>query len=162
MIQSTVQPTRPLRPHTPPKFSSIYPHQTGGSTYCALAALDLLPDDASSSLSLQTEAALTPKQRAQTVRWLLYHQKSGFAGRTNKESDACYCFWCGASLAVRTHWRCGNGSIFLRVQILGHGQLANTTANADFLLQCQFKFGGIRKDPESPPGTFLQFQNTSS
>lgn len=124
----------------------------GGSTYCALAALDLLPASHRSS-SVQTEGeapgtnqcVLSPKQRAQTVRWLLYHQRSGFAGRTNKESDACYCFWCGASLAI-----------------LGHGDLVNTSANADFLLKCQFKFGGIRKDPESSPDPYHTYLGLAS
>lgn len=73
----------------------------GGPTYCALAALHLVPDDA---------PRLQPSEWRATVRWLLHLQTAptpaselgcGFAGRTNKLSDACYGFWCGAALSVR-------------------------------------------------------------
>jgi len=30
----------------------------------------------------------------------MQHSEGGFCGRTNKSPDACYCFWCGASLKV--------------------------------------------------------------
>jgi len=45
---------------------------------------------------------LSPFQRKSTIRWLLQnqHPDGGFCGRTGKESDACYCFWCAASLEV--------------------------------------------------------------
>lgn len=62
---------------------------TGGPTYCALAALHL-----------GSTGALTPEQHKQTTRWLLYNQHGGFSGRTNKPEDPCYCFWNGASIAV--------------------------------------------------------------
>ena len=44
-----------------------------------------------------------PRERAQTIRWLLANQTSsgGFSGRLNKDPDACYCFWCGGALKVR-------------------------------------------------------------
>ncbi|KAG8771599.1 hypothetical protein FRC15_003327, partial [Serendipita sp. 397] len=96
----------------------------GGSTYCALAALALVPlhaipssfSSSSSSPAAPTsslELLLTPFERRQTLRWLLYQQQyeqkesweggevfeSGFSGRTNKVPDACYCFWCGAAIA---------------------------------------------------------------
>jgi geranylgeranyl transferase type-1 subunit beta len=73
----------------------------GGPTYCALASLYLVPAD----------HACAPRARLQraewhaTVRWLLHTQAQtcgGLAGRTNKTADACYGFWCGAALAVRT------------------------------------------------------------
>lgn len=70
----------------------------GGTTYLAIAALHLIPD------KLRTAAdVLTPVERAQTVRWLVQNQEpsGGFRGRTAKEADACYCFWCGAALEVR-------------------------------------------------------------
>lgn len=70
----------------------------GGTTYLAVAALHLIPD------KLRTEAnVLTPAERAQTVRWLVQNQElsGGFRGRTAKEADACYGFWCGAALEVR-------------------------------------------------------------
>ncbi|CCA74772.1 related to Type I protein geranylgeranyltransferase beta subunit [Serendipita indica DSM 11827] len=46
--------------------------------------------------------------------------------------------------------------------ILGHGDLVNTSANADFLLKCQFKFGGIRKDPESSPDPYHTYLGLAS
>ncbi|KAG1751103.1 terpenoid cyclases protein prenyltransferase [Suillus lakei] len=62
----------------------------GGTTYCALAALQLA----------EQVDPLSPQDRQKTVRWLVQNQASngGFRGRTNKDADACYCFWCGASL----------------------------------------------------------------
>lgn len=111
----------------------------GGSTYCALASLHLVPP---SSNYAGSSALLTPAQHAQTTRWLLHCQEAGetgggFAGRTNKVQDACYCFWCGASL-----------------DILGMAQTVNADANASFLLECQFRFGGIRKDRVSNPDPY--------
>ena len=69
-----------------------YGEALGGTTYTAIAALHLLPDG----------APLTPRERAQTIRWLLANQTSsgGFSGRLNKDPDACYCFWCGGALKV--------------------------------------------------------------
>ena len=86
----------------------------GGPTYCAIAALHLVPADHECA----TQARLRRAEWHATVRWLLHTQAEscgGFAGRTNKLADACYGFWCGASLAVRpfflsrcvacgTHW----------------------------------------------------------
>jgi geranylgeranyl transferase type-1 subunit beta len=78
----------------------------GGPTYCALAALHLVPSDHECA----PQARLQRAERYATVRWLLHMQVEtlasvgggGFAGRTNKLADACYGFWCGAALAVRT------------------------------------------------------------
>lgn len=73
---------------------------TGGSTYCALAALSL-----SNNLN-----RLSKQQREATIKWLisrqseLYHldqDQLGFNGRIGKPSDSCYSFWCGAALKVR-------------------------------------------------------------
>jgi len=105
----------------------------GGSTYCALASLHLLPKSHPNPL--------TAFQREQTLRWLLYQQNGGFSGRTNKVQDACYCFWCGAS-----------------TEILGKADLVNEQANAAYLSECQFRFGGIGKEPDSradPYHTYL-------
>lgn len=65
---------------------------SGGPTYCALASIFLAGKG----------SGLTDSERKQTIRWLTQNQVSsgGYCGRTNKEADACYCFWCGASLAV--------------------------------------------------------------
>lgn len=78
----------------------------GGPTYCALAALHLVPADHACA----PQARLQRAERDATVHWLLHMQVEalasvgggGFAGRTNKLADACYGFWCGAALAVRT------------------------------------------------------------
>lgn len=57
-------------------------------------------------------------------------------------------------------------------QILGKADLVNEQANAAYLLECQFRFGGLGKDPDSRAGKdqfplFLHFffspaQNNSS
>jgi len=108
----------------------------GGPTYCALAALHLVP----------AEHSCAPKARLQrtewhaTVRWLLHTQAEacgGFAGRTNKLADACYGFWCGAALAI-----------------LGAGDLLDARALGAFLAGCQYKFGGISKAPGEHPDPY--------
>ncbi|KDQ62075.1 hypothetical protein JAAARDRAFT_189449 [Jaapia argillacea MUCL 33604] len=103
----------------------------GGTTYCALAALHLAPSLPNDPLPL------TPRERHQTVRWLIQNQddSGGFRGRTGKDADACYCFWCGASL-----------------QILGVPDVLDPIALAAFLARCQFKYGGIAKAPGEHPG----------
>lgn len=102
----------------------------GGTTYTALASLYMIPEAVQSSL--RPQARLTDVERAQSVRWLVQQQTEagGFSGRTGKEADACYCFWCSASL-----------------DILGAGHLVDESAVIGFMGQCQFKFGGIAKAP---------------
>lgn len=51
----------------------------GGTTYCALAALQL-----SGQMHL-----LTSKQSEKIKRWLLFRQDGGFQGRPNKPIDTC-------------------------------------------------------------------------
>ncbi|KAG1881931.1 terpenoid cyclases/protein prenyltransferase alpha-alpha toroid [Suillus tomentosus] len=99
----------------------------GGTTYCALAALRLATKQ------------LDPLERQKTVRWLVQNQASngGFSGRTNKDADACYCFWCGASLHV-----------------LDAGDLVDKAEMASFVAFCQFKFGGIAKIPGEHPDPY--------
>src|ERR1700733_4209465 len=72
-----------------------YIFESGGTTYTALASLHLA--SRYSQLS-----PLTSQERQATIHWLMQNQdkSGGFCGRTNKEPDACYCFWCGASLQV--------------------------------------------------------------
>lgn len=111
----------------------------GGSTYCALASLHLLPVDPS------IPTPLTPSERAQTARWLVHCQEGGFCGRTNKLQDACYCFWCAASL-----------------DILGNASVANSPANKKFLLECQFRYGGICKDRKSNPDPYHTYLGLAS
>ncbi|GJE97644.1 terpenoid cyclase/Protein prenyltransferase [Phanerochaete sordida] len=105
----------------------------GGTTYCALASLKLAPPSAVG------QPPVEPKHRDRTIHWLLHCQSAdgGFSGRTNKISDACYCFWCGASLAI-----------------LGAGDLVDSAALAVFLSQCQFNFGGVAKAPDARPDPY--------
>lgn len=102
----------------------------GGTTYCALAALRLATKQLD-PLSLQ--------DRQKTIRWLVQNQASngGFSGRTNKVTDACYCFWCGASLHV-----------------LDAGDLVDKAAMSSFIASCQFKYGGIAKIPGEHPDPY--------
>ncbi|KAF8964331.1 terpenoid cyclases/protein prenyltransferase alpha-alpha toroid [Flammula alnicola] len=92
----------------------------GGTTYIAVASLQL------ASTASDGSEYLTPSQRQSTIRWLVRNQdiSGGFCGRTGKDADACYCFWCGAALK----------------------------ALAAFLGRCQFKYGGISKAPGENPG----------
>ncbi|KZV64139.1 terpenoid cyclases/Protein prenyltransferase [Peniophora sp. CONT] len=93
----------------------------GGTSYCAIAALDLLGKPPSG------------KERGQTVRWLMQMQQpdGGFSGRIGKISDACYCFWQVAAL-----------------EILGarEGTL-DADLLASYLASCQHVYGGIGKAP---------------
>ncbi|TRM62135.1 terpenoid cyclases/protein prenyltransferase alpha-alpha toroid [Schizophyllum amplum] len=134
----------------------------GGTTYTAIAALHLAarsglhigpqdsqlhvaPQDSQSHVGSREQgqtrerSPLSPRERAQTIRWLLANQTSGggFSGRINKEADACYCFWCGAAL-----------------QILGAGAFVDADALAAFFARCQFKYGGIAKAPDEHPDPY--------
>ncbi|KAF9005545.1 terpenoid cyclases/protein prenyltransferase alpha-alpha toroid [Cyathus striatus] len=102
----------------------------GGTTYIAIASMALSP---SSNNQLKQE------QRSETIKWLLSNQadSGGFCGRTGKDADACYCFWCGAAL-----------------KILGASELVDASALARFLATCQFKFGGISKAPGEHPDPY--------
>ncbi|EEB90438.1 hypothetical protein MPER_11355, partial [Moniliophthora perniciosa FA553] len=106
-----------------------YPHceASGGPTYVAIASLHLTPSH---------YPRLNPEEVQKSVHWLIHNQSScgGFSGRTNKEADACYCFWCGATL-----------------KILGAGHLVDYSALSKFVADCQFKFGGIAKSPGEGP-----------
>ena len=139
----------------------------GGPTYCALAALYLVPENHACA----PQARLQRAEWHATVRWLLHMQAQacgGFAGRTNKLADACYGFWCGAALAVRhlslllllccviliicSHGAPNVAPRFFADQILGAGDLLDAPALGAYLAQCQFKFGGISKAPGEHPG----------
>ncbi|PWN18591.1 terpenoid cyclases/Protein prenyltransferase [Microstroma glucosiphilum] len=58
----------------------------------------------------------------------------GFNGRIGKKKDACYSFWCGASLAI-----------------LSSHHLINSRHNLHHLLALQSPIGGIRKTADDPP-----------
>ncbi|KAI9573515.1 terpenoid cyclases protein prenyltransferase [Boletus coccyginus] len=101
----------------------------GGPTYCALASIFLAGKGSS----------LTNSERQQTIRWLTQNQvlSGGYCGRTNKEADACYCFWCGASLSI-----------------LGAREFVCERSLSKFIASCQFKFGGISKAPKEHPDPY--------
>ena len=69
---------------------------SGGTTYIAIASLAL-----ASSMTSEDQK-LSPAQRELTIQWLLRNQDhaGGFSGRTGKDADACYCFWCVGALKV--------------------------------------------------------------
>ncbi|KAF9241099.1 terpenoid cyclases protein prenyltransferase [Melanogaster broomeanus] len=102
---------------------------SGGPTYCALASIFLAGKS----------DRLTDGERKQTIRWLIQNQapSGGYRGRTNKEADACYCFWCGASLSI-----------------LGARELTCELSLSKFIASCQFKFGGISKAPNEHPDPY--------
>jgi len=102
----------------------------GGSTYCAVAALHLLGE---------LDRALSSKQRARLVRWLVLRQDdyngSGLQGRPNKPPDTCYTFWLGASLKL--------------LNCLEHLELK---ALRGFVLSTQDPItGGLAKYPDTHP-----------
>ncbi|KAG6850207.1 hypothetical protein H0H93_016386 [Arthromyces matolae] len=107
----------------------------GGTTYIAVASLYLVPG--------LSKPPLTAAEKQRTIQWLLsnHHPDGGFCGRTGKDSDACYCFWCGA--ALQTH-----------AQILGATELVDKLNLATFLASCQFKYGGIGKAPGERPDPY--------
>ncbi|KAF7309818.1 Terpenoid cyclases/Protein prenyltransferase [Mycena indigotica] len=100
---------------------------SGGPTYIALASIHLA----------RPSSPLTAGQRSRSIHWLIHNQHSsgGFRGRTGKEADACYSFWCGASL-----------------KILDAEDLVDS--NAQFIASCQFKYGGIAKTPGHDPDPY--------
>ncbi|GAB1520611.1 geranylgeranyl transferase type-1 subunit beta [Rhizoctonia solani] len=109
----------------------------GGTTYCALASLYLCP--------LVDGTGLDCKSKKTTIRWLSHHQTTGFCGRTGKTPDSCYSFWCGASL-----------------KILEASDCVDVEANAQFISQCQFQFGGIAKVPNERPDPLHSYLSLAS
>lgn len=99
----------------------------GGTTFCALAALEL-----SGRLY-----ELSSKEIERVKRWLLFRQEEGFNGRPNKPIDTCYSFWIAAAL-----------------KILDALDLTDHKLNRDYLMSCQnttvggfSKWPGIQTDP---------------
>ncbi|KAL5501803.1 CDC43 [Sanghuangporus vaninii] len=148
----------------------------GGSTYCALAALALAPEQ------YRTEATLSAQEHKRTERWLVQQQKpqegGGFSGRTEKVEDACYSFWCGAALRILRSGQVGGaGCLSSRLHLLAnsstsgkevkqHLQGEETEDNDDerdfidrlthtrFLSRCQFRLGGLAKAPDAHPDPY--------
>uniref|UniRef100_A0A8H7Y401 Prenyltransferase alpha-alpha toroid domain-containing protein n=2 Tax=Psilocybe cubensis TaxID=181762 RepID=A0A8H7Y401_PSICU len=106
----------------------------GGTTYIAVASLALASAGAD-----RVDSTMSSSERQITIGWLLRNQdeSGGFCGRTGKDADACYCFWCGAAL-----------------KILGAGDLVDSDKLAAFLARCQFKYGGISKAPGENPDPY--------
>ncbi|CEH13459.1 Protein geranylgeranyltransferase Type I, beta subunit [Ceraceosorus bombacis] len=99
-----------------------------GSTYCVLASLHL---------GGQLHTWLSPAEQQKTIHWLSHRQDvttGGLAGRLNKETDVCYSFWVGASLAI-----------------LGHHDLLDASADVRWILSAQSRVGGFGKVPDEPP-----------
>ncbi|KZO96764.1 terpenoid cyclases/Protein prenyltransferase [Calocera viscosa TUFC12733] len=115
-LQSTVAYIQACRAHDGGYGQTPHAEANGGATYCAVAALEL------------ASQPLQGKERDHTLSWLAHRQKDGFQGRTEKEQDACYSFWCGAAIAL-----------------LGSADLVDRDSNAQFLMGCQFKLGGFAK-----------------
>ena len=63
----------------------------GGSTFCAVASLELMN---------RLDTTMTDPQLNRLKRWCIFRQQSGFQGRPNKPVDTCYSFWVGATLQV--------------------------------------------------------------
>ncbi|KAJ6554922.1 terpenoid cyclases/protein prenyltransferase alpha-alpha toroid [Mycena vulgaris] len=103
----------------------------GGTTYLAIAALQLAPPG--------PRPRLSPTEQARSEHWLVHSQDAsgGFRGRTGKAPDACYSFWGGAAL-----------------QILGAQDKLNAYAFTQFIAGCQFPFGGIAKAPGLHPDPY--------
>ncbi|CAD6583531.1 MAG: hypothetical protein TREMPRED_003586 [Tremellales sp. Tagirdzhanova-0007] len=102
----------------------------GGTTYCALASLSLLPLASTPSIS----------NAATGLRWLLQRQIGGFQGRPGKSEDVCYSFWCGAAISIA-----------------GHSRLVDRDADRAFLLSAQSPIGGFGKDPEDHPDPYHSY-----
>ncbi|EFC45377.1 predicted protein [Naegleria gruberi] len=94
----------------------------GGSTYCAIAALDLM--GYLDKLDHQEEMK----------EWLLKRQLSGFQGRPQKDADTCYSFWVGGTL-----------------QTLDCLQYVDEVQTKLFTLSCQTEYGGISKVKDTYP-----------
>lgn len=95
----------------------------GGTTFCALASLELLGG---------VDNLLSEDERAALGQWLLLRQKGGFQGRVNKAQDSCYTFWIGGGL-----------------KILGMYDAVDKGALEAFVLSCQSELqGGFGRTPE--------------
>ncbi|KAJ1971833.1 geranylgeranyl transferase type-1 subunit beta [Dimargaris verticillata] len=95
----------------------------GGSTYCAVASLQLIGQLATGLVDM-----------SRTLQWCLQLQSQGFHGRINKPDDTCYAFWVGAT-----------------VKILGHYDLVNADEQRQFLWATQRHIGGFGKLPGEYP-----------
>ncbi|KAF9937594.1 Geranylgeranyl transferase type-1 subunit beta [Mortierella alpina] len=139
------------------------PHQEaqGGPSYCAVATLGLLGQEAlqdqrtmlRDEVSGEDEEAFERrKARAGFVdkegvrRWCLQRQVTGFQGRINKATDTCYSFWVGGALAV-----------------IGSMDLVNYSCNRGYLMETQHKmFGGFGKWVGTYPDVLHSYMGIAS
>ncbi|KAF9955939.1 Geranylgeranyl transferase type-1 subunit beta [Mortierella alpina] len=139
------------------------PHQEaqGGPSYCAVASLGLLGEEAlqdqmtmlrDESNGEDEEAFERRKARAGFVdkeglrRWCLQRQVTGFQGRINKATDTCYSFWVGGALAV-----------------MGSMDLVNYSCNRGYLMETQHKmFGGFGKWVGTYPDVLHSYMGIAS
>ncbi|KAF9585447.1 Geranylgeranyl transferase type-1 subunit beta [Lunasporangiospora selenospora] len=130
----------------------------GGTTYCAVATLGLMGENACADQKTMTrdddagedDNAFQKRKQAAgyfdkegTKRWCLNRQTTGFQGRVNKPTDTCYSFWIGGAL-----------------EIIGGMDLVNHECNRGFLLETQSKIiGGFSKWVDSSPEHRVQEGN---
>ena len=113
----------------------------GGTTYCALASLELINNHLRKYKdNQQIPQLLTNDEINESFRWLIQRQNNGFSGRINKVSDSCYSFWCRGALKS--------------LQSLSLNKILNFNDDDDihFLLSCGVPLGGFSKYPNSYPG----------
>lgn len=117
----------------------------GGTTFCALAALQL-----SDQMHL-----LSPRQLEKMKRWLLFRQDSGFQGRPNKPIDTWWVarFWLGKLTQLLSFsysfW------IGAALKIVEAFELSNSKENKEYILSCQDStFGGFSKWPGTTSDPF--------
>ncbi|KAK9154275.1 hypothetical protein Sjap_001755 [Stephania japonica] len=113
---------------------------TGGATYCAVAALNLMgfiEDDL-----LFTSASPSLMNVQLLLEWCLQRLNAdgGFQGRPNKNSDTCYAFWIGGTL-----------------KILGGLDFIDKGALREFLFTCQSQYGGFSKFPRHLPDLYHSY-----
>ena len=98
----------------------------GGSTFCAIAALDILG---------KLDEVLNKKEQWRLKSWCIWLQRNGFHGRPHKEDDTCYTFWVGGTM-----------------KILGIIDLIDKRKMIDYVLSTQEDLvGGFSKWPDLPP-----------
>ena len=92
----------------------------GGSTFCAIASLQLMN---------KLDDVLDQNEwREELTRWCVTRQVGGMQGRPNKAEDTCYSFWIGGTL-----------------RLLGQDDLLDHQKLRDFVMKCQTKMGGFSK-----------------
>ena len=120
----------------------------GGYTFCALAGLAILGDE-----------ALARVDAPALARWLARRQmpvEGGFSGRANKLVDGCYSFWQGACFAFMPGGAGGTGGGAAAGEV--GGAAAGEVGGDDMLLDrvrlqeyilrcCQLPEGGFRDKP---------------